>query len=365
MNVTVVGAGIIGHAVAWELASRGAQVRILDPRGTGKGASRASAGVLAPAIEGHSTTALLRLGSCSLGCYDAFIGRLRSESTHPIEYRRNGTLQVALDGSEASELEEAARRLATSGVAHTFMDAAGVRGIEPALSERASAGLLIADHGYVRVSALMDALVDAASRRGVPVSASTVRLIERRGSELRVVATEGAAASDAVVLAAGAWSGQVVIAPSAAAPVRPIRGQLVQLQCPHPPISHVIWGRDCYLVPWQDGSLLVGATAEDVGFDEHATAAGVQQLLSSARALLPATANAEFREARAGLRPATADGLPIIGPSSTMRGVFYATGHYRNGVLLAPLTATMLADLILDGRERQELALVRPDRFGL
>ena len=121
----------------------------------------------------------------------------------------------------------------------------------------------------------------------------------------------------------------------------------------------------CVEVKGEDGSVLVGATVEDVGFDESVTVAGVRQLLEGAEALLPAAQSATFDEARAGLRPATADELPIIGRSSTMPGVYYATGHYRNGVLLAPLTAAMIADLVLDGRERGELALVRPDRFGL
>jgi glycine/D-amino acid oxidase-like deaminating enzyme len=127
----------------------------------------------------------------------------------------------------------------------------------------------------------------------------------------------------------------------------------------------VIWGEHCYLVPWEDGSVLVGATSEDVGFDERATTAGVGMLLDRGTELLPELTAAFFDDVRVGLRPATPDELPIIGPSSTMRGVFYATGHYRNGVLLAPLTALAIADLVLEGRERPELVLVHPARFGL
>ena len=130
-------------------------------------------------------------------------------------------------------------------------------------------------------------------------------------------------------------------------------------------MSHVIWGANAYLVPWQDGSVLVGATVEDVGFDERVTAAGVRQLRESGEQLVPSLRSAVFEGARAGLRPCTSDELPIIGPSSTMRGVYYATGHYRNGVLLAPLTAAMMADFLVDAREQQEAHLVRPDRFGL
>jgi glycine/D-amino acid oxidase-like deaminating enzyme len=144
-----------------------------------------------------------------------------------------------------------------------------------------------------------------------------------------------------------------------------VRGQLLHLRLPRPVISQVVWGERCYLVPWSDGSVLVGATSEEVGFDERSTAAGVHGLLEHAMELVPGLASASFEEVRVGLRPATSDELPIVGASSTMRRVFYATGHYRNGVLLAPLTALAVADLILEGRERSEFAAARPARFGL
>ena len=146
--------------------------------------------------------------------------------------------------------------------------------------------------------------------------------------------------------------------------MRPIRGQLLQLQCDRTLLATLVWGGDCYLVPWTDDSVLVGATVEDVGFDESATVAGVSDLLNAARRLVPATADARFHEVRVGLRPATRDELPIVGRSSTMPQVVLATGHYRNGVLLAPLTAELVADLILENREPAELAATRPDRFG-
>jgi glycine/D-amino acid oxidase-like deaminating enzyme len=169
---------------------------------------------------------------------------------------------------------------------------------------------------------------------------------------------------DAVVIAAGSWSADMALG-GARVPVRPIRGQLLQLRLARPAISRVVWGERCYVVPWLDGSLLVGATVEDVGFDERPTAAGVRVLLDAATELVPEVAAAAFEEVRVGLRPATSDELPVIGASSTMRRVFYATGHYRNGVLLAPLTALAIADLVLEGRERPEVAAARPDRFGL
>ena len=363
MTVIVVGAGIVGSAVAYELAARGAEVRVVDARGSGQGATRASAGMLAPYIEGHSST-LLRLGVCGLEHYDAFVARVAADARRPIEYRRTGTLQVARTAAAAGQLERQARALAASGVSATYVSGAEARALEPALAD-VRAGLLVPQHGYVRVASLVDALAHAAAARGVRLQVAQVRRITRANDRVSVETAEETMAGDAVVLAAGSWSGGIPMEPAVPPPVRPVRGQLVQLKLPQPPIARVVWGPDSYLVPWQDGSVLVGATAEEVGFDERVTAGGVRQLLERGARLLPALGAAEFTEARAGLRPASTDELPIVGPSTTMRGVYYATGHYRNGVLLAPLTAMMVADLLIDGRERPELHLVRPDRFGL
>jgi glycine/D-amino acid oxidase-like deaminating enzyme len=166
------------------------------------------------------------------------------------------------------------------------------------------------------------------------------------------------------VIAAGSWSGRFA-AGQGYSPVKPIRGQLLHLGLPAPVASRVVWGAECYVVPWQDGSLLVGATVEDVGFDESATVAAVRDLADRACELLPSIWSARFHGVRVGLRPATSDELPIIGRSSQQSAVFYATGHYRNGVLLAPLTAVAIADLVLDRREAPELTITDPARFGL
>jgi glycine oxidase len=347
VNVTVAGAGIIGCAVAYELASRGARVRVIDPRGPGQGATGASAGVLAPYIEGHSD-ALLRLGVCSLDQYDRFIARVAADACRPVEFRRTGTLEVACSDAEARDLAQAAGRLSRAGAAHSLLDGDAARRLEPALSSAVLAGLLVPQQGYVAATAFTSALVAAAERHGVTFVVGSVEHV--------------APTTDPVVIAAGSWSSRIVPAP---APVRPIRGQLLHLALDGPPLTRVAWGRRAYLVPWEDGSVLAGATSEDVGFDERATDEGISQLLERAAGLVPAVAGARLREVRVGLRPATADQLPIIGASSTMRGVYYATGHYRNGVLLAPLTALMVGDLVLDGCERAELALTRPGRFGL
>lgn len=364
MNVVVVGAGVIGYAVAYELAARGAHVRIVDPRGHGDGATRASAGILAPYIEGHSA-ALLQLGIASLHQYDGFLARLAADARLDVECRRTGTLQVALDDEEATELETQATRLAEARVAHSLVSATDISRLEPGVASDARVGLIVPQHGYVRVSSLMTALVGAGTRRGVTPVTATVEGVATAGGRATLATSDGDLVCDAVVIAAGSWSGGIATGAAPPAPVRPVRGQLVQLQASPGALQRVVWGSACYLVPWTSGTVLVGATVEDVGFNERTTKKGVGSLRVSGERLAPALRTATFVEARAGLRPATVDELPIVGPSSTMRGVFYATGHYRNGVLLAPWTASAVADLVLTGTSSSELDSVRPARFGL
>lgn len=361
MDVTVVGGGVIGYAVAHELARRGACVSILDMRGAGLGATRASAGILAPYIEGH-LDAVLQLGLASLALYSPFINRVSADAGQEVEYRRSGTLQVARSDDDRAHLDSTSRRLRAAGVAHALIDGAEARRLEPGLSDGIIAALRIGDHGCVRVGALMSALVTAVARAGVALQIATVDGLEPRSPGVRIRTSLGTTDADAVVIAAGSWSGPLA---SPSIPVRPVRGQIVEFQLSRPPVAHVVWGDACYMVPWSDGTVLVGATSEDVGFDDSVSSQATDRLTAAGRALVPALADAPRTDARAGLRPATPDELPVIGRSSTLPGVFFATGHYRHGVLLAPLTATLVADLVLEGRADPLLDLVRPERFGL
>jgi glycine oxidase len=370
VTIIVVGAGVVGCSIAYELASRGARVRVVDPRGAGAGATRASAGTLAPYIEGQPSP-LRALGLGSLALYDEFVRRVTADCGQAVEYARSGTLQVARGQIELAALVAAARDLAVAGVPHDLLDAPGVRRFEGGVAD-VSGGLLIPEHGFVAPQALTEALVRAALRLGADMVTARVTGVTASHDGVDVVTPDGRFTADAAVIAAGSWSSEFRALstthhppPTTHQPVRPIRGQLVHLRLDEPPVARVIWGSDCYAVPWRDGSLLVGATVEDVGFDESATQDGVRSLVQAVAALVPASRGARIQEVRVGLRPKTPDGLPAIGRSSTMRNVFYATGHYRTGVLLAPLTASLIADLVVGGRERPELALVRPGRLGL
>jgi glycine oxidase len=365
VDIIVIGAGIVGCAVAHALASRGARVRMIERRQIGHGATRASAGVLCPHIEGHSAP-LLQLGVRSLSLYDDFIDRVRTDSGYAIEYGRNGTLEVALTDEDAGKLRSAAAQHASGGVHHRYLDPVEARDVEPAIAAEVTAALLVPSHGYVGAAGLTRALAAAAVGRGAETIAADVERIDATGRGVRVVAGGVVLDADVVVIAAGSWSGNLTVDAAPRAPIKPVRGQLLHLAGAVPPgVTHVIWGRACYIVPWQDESLLVGATSEDVGFDERATVAGVRDLLEAACDLLPGAWRVQFREVRVGLRPASPDELPIIGRSSSTPAIVYATGHYRNGVLLTPLTAALVADLVLDGREAPELAITNPGRFGL
>ena len=365
-DIIVIGAGIVGCAIAHELASRGASVEIIDERPVGMGATQASAGVLAPFIEAREGSPLLQLTVRSLDLYDAFIERTIADSKAAIPYRRTGTLDVAVNDTELSALRATADVLARRGVPAVLLDASAVRAEEPQLGVGAIGGLLIESHGFVAATDLTRALAAAARTRGAQlIERGRVRRITSRGGDAVVETDRGSLTSSAVVLAAGSWSGQIEIEGVAATvPVRPVRGQLLHLDWVGTPLRRVTWSARCYLVPWEDGSLLVGATVEEAGFDERTTVAGIRDLLDAASELVPRAWQAGFQGARVGLRPATADDLPVIGASSVMPNLMYATGHYRNGVLLAPLTAQLVADALLENRSDPMLAAVSPSRFG-
>ena len=368
-DIIIVGAGIVGCAIAHELARRGASVQMVDDRAPGMGATQASAGILAPYIEAGPSGPLLDLTVRSLGLFDEFIARVNADSGMSVPYHRSGTLQVASTADEMLELRNTAARLEAQGVSAGLVDAQTARVEEPHLSDEVLGGLVVPTHGFAAAGELTRALVAAARRHGAQVieGSAVRRVLGGAGAlgELTVETDRGSLSGTAVVLAAGSWSSRVEIeGVSMRAPVRPVRGQLLHLAWKGPVLRRVIWGRGCYLVPWGDGTVLVVATVEDAGFDERTTVAGVRDLLDAACEIVPHAWTAGFLGARAGLRPATADHLPIVGASGLVPNLMYATGHYRNGVLLAPLTAQLVADALLDNRLDPALAALGPGRFG-
>jgi glycine oxidase len=364
-DVIVIGAGVVGCAVAFELANAGAQVHVIDARAPGAGASQASAGVLAPYLEGHGSPVLRGLGRRSLDLYPGFVDRVVAASGQPVEFARVGTLEVAVNEDEATRLRRSADDLAAEGVAARWIDRAALADAEPELGPHAVGGLETALHAVVHVPALTSAMAAAAARRGATFSAGVAASrLSADADGIAVRTANGTLHARTVVVAAGTWASSLVPPGSNPLPVRPVRGQLLHLAMPPQTLHHVLWGADVYLVPWSTGVVFVGATSEDVGFDERATASGVAGLLDAAIALVPALGGATFLEARRGLRPASADELPYVGASAVLPGLVYACGHYRNGALLAPLTAALVAGLLRADATDDALRVLTPARAG-
>ena len=339
VTIAVVGAGIIGCAVAFELVQRGFRVEVFDPRHVGGGATHATAGVLAPFIEAPTPGPLHELMIESFKLYDHFVAQVQETSGVAVEYRRCGTFELAETPGDGERLRAGA----------TLARAAGFEA-EPAelhLVDGAAAtaqGLLIPSQGYVRVEQLLAAMRHGIEQRGARFNEGEgVQNVEPSPTHVILETETRRFSCEAVIVAAGSWSdslgGETI-------GVRPVRGQLVRIGWPRSPLRHVLWTHDCYVVPWMDGTHLVGATVEEVGFDERVTVAGVAGLLRAVARVLPGAADATFLDARSGLRPASPDGLPVIRPSRRTSRIIYATGHYRNGILLAPLTARRVADLV-------------------
>lgn len=365
MDVVVVGAGIIGCAVARELATRGRRVIVLDARAVALGATQASAGVLAPYIEAHEGGVLLDLTVRSLSLYDDWIDAVRAESGIDVEYRRTGSIEVALDEEGVDRLRSVAARFG-SVARLEWLDGAAAKRLVPALSPRSLGGLCAADHGFVAAEVLTRALARSVEATGsLVLPRSRVRSVEPSADAVTVTTVDGTAyRTPHVVVATGSWTSLLNLSEdAAAADIRPVRGQLLRVGWRATPFRGVVWGPRCYLVPWSDGTVLVGATMEEAGFEERTTVEGVRTLLEAATEMLPEMAEASFLEARSGLRPATSDGLPIVGPSERSDRVVLATGHFRNGILLAPLTASLVAKLMVDGQRDPALDPLAPARL--
>lgn len=363
MDVIVIGNGVIGCAIAFELSARGARVRVVDRRQPAGGASQASGGMLVPWVEGNPS-ALTPSVAESSALFPEWVSRVTKVSGSPVEFRSTGSIEVAYTDGEAERLVQLAKGLQHAGVEHHLLQGDQARTAEPLLTTEVRLALVIPEHGYVDVPGLVRGLVMGADRQGAKFLAhQAVRGIVTDGERPVVLADDEDLVADAVVMATGAWAHDIRISHGPALPVRPIRGQLLYLRASQAP-QRILWGGHGYLVPWGNGTVLVGATVEDVGFDERNTAAGVASLLHQATRLVPSLADARFVEARVGLRPGSADMLPIVGPSAHIPGLFFATGHGRNGVMLAPLTAKVVADQVLDGRT-SALAEAAPARHGL
>ncbi len=358
-SVLIVGGGVIGCSLGRELARRGASVTVLERAAPGAEASGAAAGLIAPQAEGVPPGPFFDLAAESRGLYPEWCAELERETGLSVEWRDRGVLRCDLDGRAdfASFLFQ--REL---GFPVEEVDGRRIRQITGGLaSARAERGVFFPRDGSVDPRRLTRALWISAERRGVRfvLGATASRFLIRRGRCSGVETDQGSFEADAVVDAAGAWA--AFDPERAPVPVRPLRGQIVRLAARPPSLPCVVQSADVYIVPRADGSLLLGSTEEDVGFHKQVTAEAVAALCEAAFRLVPSLRQAEFVDAWSGLRPASQDAQPILGASGRP-GLFFATGHFRNGILLAPVTARRVAEAIL-GVSPRELVPFSPERF--
>jgi len=359
-DVLVVGGGVVGCAAAWFLAREGASVRLLERDDVAAHASGAAAGMLLPWGESRGEGPFLALAEQSLAMFPGLCAELLQASDIDPEFEPSGALHVALTEADAASGRERASAFADRGLEWLEPDVA--RDAEPGLAPGILGAVWAPREAHVRSALLARAFAAAAARLGAVIERGVAAERLRREGD-RVVGVESSAGwrpAGTVVLCAGAWS--PALAPCAL-PIEPVRGQIVSLDQTHPPLRTIAVGPRAYAVPKRDGSLVVGATEERAGFDCRVTAAGVAGLLAAGIELLPALADAAFRDAWAGLRPATPDGLPVVGPAPGTRGLLLAAGHHRNGVLLAPITGRLVADLVLGKPLPAEAEVLRAERL--
>ncbi len=365
-DVVVVGAGIMGCALALRLAQAGAQVTVVEKAVPGAEASSAAAGILAPQMEAQGPGPGFELGLRSRGMYPRLAEELKDLTGIDVGYRPCGVLLTVFDEAGRHGLEAMAAWQTALGLRAELLGADEARALEPAMNPAAHGVLHFPDDAQVDNTLLVRALYVAAARAGVSFRTGWVRGLWTEGERVLGVDLEGAqVAAGAVVLAAGSWSGLVHGAGVGPAVVRPVRGQMLELQAKVPLLSRIVFSfHKGYVVPRVDGRVIVGSTMEEVGFEKEVTAGGLAAILGVALQLCPELAGAPVTRTWAGLRPGTRDHLPLLG-EGPLRGLFFATGHFRNGILLAPITARLVAERVLGQPTAVDLAPFRYDRPGL
>ncbi len=363
-DVVVIGAGIQGTAVAFRLVQQGARVVVLERSVPGAEASSAAAGILSPGVEALEPGPFYELCAASLERYRAFAEEVERLSGVWVGYRGGGTLEVALDDEVVAALAGRAAKLDKGGIPVEVLDDGAARRLEPGLSDKTRGALWFPGEASVDPRLLGRALHLAADRAGARFQTGQVRRIAVEGGRAAGVDHEsGRIAAGAVVLAAGSWSLQVEGHGLPAGAVRPVRGQIAVLDTRPPLLSRVVFSDKGYVVPRADGRILCGSTMEEVGFEKAVTASGLLHVLGLAVEIAPRLASAPLVESWSNFRPATPDGSPILGPGP-VPGLYYAAGHYRNGILLAPITADAVSAVVLGRPPPVDLAPFSPERLG-
>ncbi|MSO23225.1 MAG: glycine oxidase ThiO [Acidobacteria bacterium] len=363
-DVLIVGGGIIGLSLAQELALQKLSVTVLERGQMGQESSSAGAGMLAPRAEMKEAGPLAQLLLASRKIYPEFVQQVSDRSGVKIDFSISGLLLVALNLEQQAELDRKQQQQTELGLEVLSLSREETLRMESSLNPELLSALYFPEEGYVDNRELVEAVRLVCLQLGVRLvpecEAQAVKAELNRVSGVET--NSGFFASERVVIAAGSWSGQVPTGLAYALPLKPARGQMVAVKMPEPGLRHVVYCSHGYLVPRKDGRVLLGSTVEWVGYDKRVTLDGVQQITASAVSLAPALRSSTFIECWAGLRPFCEGGLPVLGPAE-LDGLYFATGHFRNGLLLAPITAKLMCDVIVAGNIPKILEPFLPSRF--
>ncbi len=368
-DVIVVGGGVIGCSIAYYLALGGASVTVVERNRLAAGASGVAAGMLAPQVEAPFADAFFDLALRGREEHAPLASTLAEDVGLDVEYRRTGILRVARTEAERADLQRQLRWQSARGLAAEWVEPEELGRCEPLLEGVAgrllAGGLWLADEGQVRGPRLVQALAMAAMRRGARFleATSVVGFTTAHGQVVGVRTTSGPIEADTVVLAAGVWSAEVAESVGLALPMTSVKGQILSLRSVAKTPRQVLWCGESYLVPRPDGEIVLGATEEEGNFDARPTLAGVNRLTEAVLEVVPAVGGFTVDGIWAGLRPAAPDRYPIIGWVECVERLFVATAHYRNGILLGPLTGHHVADHILNGASLADLEPFTPARF--
>jgi glycine oxidase len=350
-NVVIIGGGVIGLTIARALALRGVRdVCLIERAGLGSEASFAAAGMLLPQVEADAHDDFFTLACQSRDMYPSFAAALLEETDIDIELDTTGTLYLALTEHDQQEIEKRYNWQSRAGLPVELLSVAAARELEPGISDSIRAALLFPNDIQVENRRLLSALANSVNKLGIDIVTQTnVDSLIIEGNSVRGVQTSrGRVDCSAVVIAAGTWTSFIKSSSPCKIPeIEPVRGQMICLEAKPQLTRHVIYSPRGYLVPRRDGRLLAGSTSERVGFAKYVTAGGIATILRNALEISPAIANLPIVDTWAGLRPKGADGLPVLGRCDEIDGLFYATGHYRNGILLAPLTGELVSKAIV------------------
>ena len=362
-DAVIAGGGLIGASIALELAEAGLKVGLFDAREPGREASWASGGMISPAPENPGMIPFVPMSLASVALYPEFIRKVEELSGINVGYQKNGALDVILDGNVQEELSTVIALQHGVGLKAQALSAEQARQMEPSLTEEMQAAIFREDEASLDTRAFVDATLKAAAKKGVEISAGNgAKALWKSGGRCKGLTLEnGQVEAKWTVIAAGCFSARIEGA-APYAPVFPAKGQMLALRCESVELKRILWLEHKYLVPRKDGRIVAGSTIERTGFDHDVTAGGVQLILREVMKMVPALENARIEETWAGLRPDSPDHLPIIGPTD-VDGLLIATGHFRSGVLLAPVTARMIREWVSTRRVSVDWQRVSPMRF--